>query len=212
MNITLFSQFSILLPVLSGLLFYKKLSSPFKLLLAFYILSIGVEYLALWLSETYKNNMPLLHVFTAIEVSVYCYAFSSLFNGNRLFMLLCRAFIPIQLLISIADISLVNGIMRFPTLARTLGAVFLVFLSLYQLYILFNRTNDQYLFKKGRFWLLFGVLTYFSIIIFFLLLMNLTVNKDPETFQLIHDFHAGVNILCNFIFAYSFLCFRYRQD
>lgn len=212
MSIVLLSQLSILLPIAGGLLFLKRLSNPFRFLLLFFLFSACIEYGAAYFSGLYHNNMPLLHVFTLVEVCSYCYIYSRVFTGNRSFTLLCRSMILIQVMMSLMDAWLVNGIYRFPTLARGTGALILIFLSLYQLYLIFNFTNDPQLLKKSRFWLLFGVLTYFSTIIFFILLVNITVSKDEEAFRLIHNFHASVNILCNFMFAYSFLCFRFRQD
>ncbi len=205
------SMYSILLPLLSGLFYFKKLNNPFRFLLLFFLISAFVEFGANYMAKNQGNNMPLLHLFTLLEVTSYALAFRLVFPSVRLFTSLCLVVIFAQFILFGVDISILGGIYQFPTLARTAGAFMLILLSLYQLLIIFKFTNDAELFKRPQFWLLFGVLSYFCSIIFFLLLANISLNTDAEMFKLIHLFHAIVNILCNFIFAYSFLCFRFKS-
>lgn len=212
MSFITLSQLSVLVPLLFGLLYYSRSTPTFRLLLLFFLFSAVVECSAYYFSAKYGNNMPLLHVFTCVEVCVYSYAYARIFDKNLLFKTLCFTVLFLQFFVSINDAFLISGLFKFPTFARSWGAGCLILLSLYQLYLIFKTSNDLNLLNKPSFWLLFGVLTYFSSIIFFILMVNITISTDKEAFKFIHNFHAGINIICNFIFGYSFLCFRFKQD
>jgi hypothetical protein len=111
--------------------------------------------------------MPVLHVFTVVEMTTYLWVYSLLFSDDKWLQKLSHLAIGITLLLAGLDAFVWDGIWKFNTISRSTGAFFLVVLTLARLYSIMQSHNDPKLLKQPHFWLLVGVLFYFSTSFFF---------------------------------------------
>ncbi len=203
----LVSQASVLLPIIVGWVYYKKLTLPFRLLLFYFLICIGFEILAAATRIIYNNNMPGLHLYSIVQFlafsTVYYYHFSErsvlrqviLFNGIAAFI------------IALADALFIDGIMQSNTLSRSYGAVSMIVYTLIYFYQLFHQDtmhNNRY---DPVFWFTIAVLVYFGNNLFYFMLKRyLLVNaKDVETFS--YYMYLSLNIVAHFLYAQTFRCF-----
>lgn len=202
------SQVSILIPTLAGIYYYRNLNRPFRLLVYFFVLCIGFEIGASILGEIYKNNMPLLRVFTVTEyffiIQVYYYYFAHRASIRKVIIVLSAAL----LLLAIADAFIIGNIWSGSSNTRTYEGIILVLLSLSYFYEFFLRNFDVEVWKQPMFWLSTAVLIYFSLNIFFFMLMNYMFKSNQQMAGLAIHIHAIVNIFANIIYAQAFRCFR----
>jgi hypothetical protein len=189
------------------MLVYSKCNTPFKLLYWFFVCSVFAEISGSLLYYYFNNNMPGLHVFTVIEMCTYFGVFRKLFGSDRFQTNITTLGIVLVVSLAFVEAFLLDGIWYFNTLTRSTGAFLLVLLSLRQLQLSIQ-LNDPVLLKRPYFWLLVGVLSYFATSFLFFIFVRISLAHNKDIFMLSNSIHIGMNILCNGIFAYSFLCYR----
>ncbi|MDP1728532.1 MAG: hypothetical protein Q8M15_17235 [Bacteroidota bacterium] len=201
------SQASVLIPIIAGLLFYKRINTPFKWLTWFFILSAFVEIISVKIIHRGQhNNMPLLHLYTLIEFIAFGYMYYVYFKDrNRL-----KYFPVITLftfiIIAGIDAIWINGIWLPNTVARSFECMVLVLLALMYYYLFFKESFDQVVWKQSMFWLSTGVLFYFAINEPFFMLYNFFLSNHSDMAKLGLNIHAVINIFTNILFAISFTC------
>src|SRR5258706_3424851 len=201
------SQATVLFPVLLGIINFKKLNKPFRILLFFFILSILFEIQASLLKPIYYNNMPGLHLFTVCEFIflslVYYYHFSKNSVLSRFIILNTCLF----LLAASFDAFIINGILEPNNLSRTYSSISLVTMSLIFFYSFFKNDYEFYSWQYPMFWFNTGVLIYFALNLFYFMLNNYLVEHAYSIAYNSMRVHAAINIISNLLYAKSFLCF-----
>jgi hypothetical protein len=199
------SQASVLIPFITGLRYIKYLSKSFTFLLYFFALSVLTEIGVLFMS----NNMLLLHIFTGVEFFALGYMYYSFFKGKILF--LNEAFVIITIsfaFIFVVDLTWFNDSESFNTLSRPYESLMMVALSLLFYYLFIKNELEKVLWEQPMYWLSTGVLIYFSTGIFLFMLSNLLLKGNQDIVDKGYGIHAGVNIICNILYAMSYRCFR----
>ena len=204
------SQASILLPVIAGATYYKKLSQPFRVFFYFFITTIGFEIQASVLKQIYHNNMPGLHLFTLVE----CLAFSVVYYQHLQKNSIFRLFIGINSIVFIAlcfvDAFLINSIWTLNPISRSYSSVSMICYTLGYFYSMFRKDTLQYSSEHPLFWVNVGALIYFgSNTLYFMLGYWFLRKVDMALFGLF--FHAMINIIANCLYAQSFRCFKNQK-
>jgi hypothetical protein len=194
------------IPIIIGLLVYTKLNPPYKILFGFLCIAVIADIIAKQFGQYYGNNMPILHIFTPIETCAYLLVFRGLKDNSILVIKSLNIAIGVTLVLSLIDAFFWGGIWEYNALSRSTEGLMLVAFSLNRLYFLLNQPYKANFFKQPQIWMLFGILIYFSSSFIFFTLPH-GVLQTPIS-KLSHEIHAIMNIFCNLLFAYSYLCHR----
>lgn len=197
-----------LLPLATGLIYYRQLDRSFRLLTWFFSIAVLFEILSAVLKHFYHNNMPGLHFYTLVEYAAYVSVYYLYFRGHlpiRWFIGVC---ITILFMVFLLDIFSYAGLWNPNTLSRTCSSVSLILMALIFFYYLFYEDHDRQSWENPVFWFSTGVLVYFGLNIFYFMLNTYLIQN---AFSIAHNsmrVHAGINILSHLLFTRSFLCFR----
>lgn len=192
------SHYSILLPFVVGLVSFIRLSNSLKIL--FYLICIGalVEYSSTLLSMSNHLMMNLFDIVEFLLFMIIIYKFNDIPRTKKYIL----AILSIYLIFRISLLALgIEKITDFKSHAQVITHISLIGFSITNL-IIISKKADQYLLKLPKFWILFAIALYFSAT-FFLTLSNLILG-DIVLIEL-YEIHGYSNVLCNTLFAYSFI-------
>lgn len=203
------SQLSSVIPFILGLLYYKRLNIAFRVFFFFMAFAMVAEFFIVWYARNIGNgNVQLMHVFTLVEYTSYCYLFCRELFPSKWKQLFWGLFM-LELILVLANAFVIGAVYEVNSFARTFEFVVLATFSL----IFFRQSlviekGTLPIFKQPMFWLSAGVLLYFSVNTLFFLLFNKLLDEGADWIQMGKVLHAYVNILANLLFAQAFLCFR----
>lgn len=156
------SAYSAGLPLLVGLLGWKRLHRLQRLILWLVIWSIIIEILAFWTGRyLHLPNLFLVHIFTFGQFVLLWYIFKQrLLNPLREihFTVTLIAFIIAALL----SATYIDGLMNFNSHARSFEAILVIFFCLTYFYQRLQLLDMEDLESDPLFWLSTGSLVYFS--------------------------------------------------
>ena len=200
------SQGSILLPLIAALFNYKKIDKTFKYFMYFFIFSLFSEIQASLFKYYFHNNMPGLHFFICVEFSFFTYMYASYFIKRKLIRIVILINLFIFLLLAITDAFLINDIWHPNTLSRTYASISLVAYSLIFFYFLLKDDISYYSWEYPMFWINIGVLLYFSVNLFYFMMIKYLIENAEYTGKIGLYMHGFVNLLANILYAQSFRC------
>ncbi len=198
----LFSTFSTAFPFIAGLFVYKRLSKELRFLMLFFTGNVVFDLIFSYLAINNIRNLWLFHIYTVFEYGFWIYFFSFLLK-NELVRSILRISIPIFILFWFSVKLLWEEWFFFNTVTRPLNSLILIMVSLYTLHQ-FNKENIYSLFREPRFWIIVGVLVYFSGNILLFSMTNIVLESHPGVWLL----HSILNILANLCFTRGLLCTR----
>jgi len=204
------SQFSSLIPVIIGLLFYSKLNKPFNRLVWFLFFFVLIEFLSYWLSQLLGNNMPLSHIFTVIEFGMLISVFVVHFKIQTKYFLII---ISIFTIIAFIDAFVLKNLKTFSSVAKPIESIIFTIAALYFYYDNFKHINqDADLFHQPMFWFSTSILIYFSINFFRFLLFNTVIKESINLGNIDYNIHSISNIIANFLYGMAFLSFKWKTS
>lgn len=201
------SQASILFPVVSGLIYYRKLNRSFKLLLYFFLITILFEISASTLKLVFHNNMPGLHLYTATEFSAFSYVYYYHFSQKKLLTYWILVNTIMFFTVALADAFFLNGIWNPNTNSRAVSSILLISYTLIYFYQFFKEDTELSSWEYPMFWINTGVLVYFALNLFYFMFNRYLISNASHTAKLSLFAHAAINIVANFLYAQSFRCF-----
>lgn len=189
---------STLVPILAGFIYYKKINKALRVLLIYLCISLVVNFAGNILAAQGKNNLPLLHIYTILElVSVlfyYKYAFS-----DKKVNFWTRIIVVLFPIVCILNFTFVQSLFEFNTYTRPLEAVIIIFFS--GLYLASQNSDQEELSVSGR-WVASGFLIYFCSSLFQFVFSNVVSRHTPQfTKLIIWNLHA-VFVLIMYLFFY----------
>ena len=196
------SQYSSLLPLLLGIVFFKQISSTLRQLSVLFFCTVVLEILAVWFikNTTDENNLFLFHLHTLIETSILVLVYVKIFNTSFKKNLAKTLYI-LFLIFSILSIIYWEPLDVFPSYQRyTEGIIIILFCLLYFNQI-FQELTIQRLERFAYFWLNSALLIYFSGTLFLFISYETIRTNTTENVQYYIIVHSSLNILLNL--AYS---------
>lgn len=193
------SEVSILLPFTAGIIFYKLISKPFRIL--FYYILITVLFL------------PLKQLFPDLFIR-YCFTFlqmlslSLIFYFNKSSKVIVINFY-LFIIIFFLEIFLWNKGQNYNTISSTYLACSLALYSLISHYNLLNKSQSPL--KSPIFWFATSILIYYCSNIFYFMMANYIETNAPSIFKLGTYVLASSNIVTNLLFLQSFRCFKNQE-
>lgn len=193
-----YSSFVLLLPLSFILLDFKRFP-PVLEALSYYVIAASITELVatvLWYFSI--NNLPLLHLYTAIELllltSFYTYLLAPYLNKwSKIIMI---SFIALATF----NAMWLQSIFSFNTYARSLEALLIISYSLIFFFKEIKDPSGQSLFRKPTFWVNGGFLLYFSGNLILFLGSNSILSFGTTFNEVVWALHAVF-----YIFLYLFI-------
>ena len=190
---------------LTGLVKFKKLTRPFKVL----VIWLTIDLLSYPLNKVcisiYKNNVLLVHIQNVLQYSAYALVYYYLFINQRIRQIVLYS-IPIVLILSIIDGFFVEPFTKtFPTyLTLPEHVIYVVFT------ILLFRQMLQYpvqmnIIKQSVFWLNTGVLFFSTTMFLTMSLSNNIAKYSKEEVILILYFWYSIDIIFSILLLVAIL-------
>lgn len=193
--ISYISTYSIIPPLLTGLLTFKTLKLEYKAFI--FLLTFGLFIEIAW-DGIY--NLWILNIWDFLEFTSLMFIFYKIEFLNRFKKLFSVTFL-IVFLLRVSFLTLkYESIHDFTSNTTILTSLFLIVISMYSILILSKKT-EVLIHKHFLFWFLLGIAIYFTGTIF-ITLVSLFV--EPEALFDIYVIHSYTNIASNLIFTYSF--------
>ena len=170
------------LPVIMGLLRFKKIKGFYIPLLSILIISIIIELINFILAQNLINTYPIYKLYTLLELTFLSAFYAMYFQSERQKKLIkfVTFLFPI---ISLIDLYL-NGWDKMDVLSTSIESIILICYSTYYFHSLSNNSSIEKLTEEPTFWINTGILFYFAGN-FFIFLFN---NYMLELNRIKHDF------------------------
>ena len=215
------SSFSIILPLVLGLLFFTRLQPPFRLLTIYLLVGAITQLLATFIRTYYttvpnKYNLFLYHIFIIVEFCLLALIYKHKFEeGKSASVKLFYGLIVLFTIVSIANTIVVmkpfssltefiwnfRYIAKFNNYAQLLEDFILMILAFIYLYKLLRELKVENLEKEAFFWFNVGVLIYFSSKFTLDILNNFLLSYSKDFRFMAWIVHAITNILLHLFFT-----------
>lgn len=199
------AKYSSIIPVIAGLINYKKLSPLFKRLFRIVLFFAVMEFAATFYKKAFGNNLDLFHFFTIVEFALLFSMFASYLSiGKRYLFTAIAAFT----LVAVIDMFYVNTIATFNSFVKPIESLVLTLMAFYYYFTNLNTGPATNIFRQPMFWFSTSVLIYFSVNFFTFLLMNLLIKNILNVNYWEYIIHCVTNIIAYMLYAMAFLSFR----
>lgn len=190
------SFWSVCLPILLIVLYFRKFERALKILSAFLFFSAAIDVYGVSLALKGNNNLYLFHIHTIVEFVFLVLVFQQILN-KKLFWIIGSVIGGLFILISIYLYFNNNGYEKFNSVSRGIEGIIMIVICLFFLMKVFSEEKIQELSNYPYFLLTCGLLIYFSGTLF-LFLSNVGLNRTFFTI------HSVLNFILNIFFALTF--------
>jgi hypothetical protein len=154
---------SVFLSFLSGLTTYfrPRASLSLRVYPFFLFLTLNVEIFGKYLADHRQNNIELFNFFGVFEFTFYFWVLRH-FIRNSVAKKIIFHLVWIYPLLSLIIIIFIQGINIFNTITFSLGSLFIVVITIYYFFELFQLPGSIPVLREPSFWICLGLLIYYS--------------------------------------------------
>lgn len=193
--------FSILIPIIIGVFFYKKAKPEFRLLLYYLIVSGIINLVAITLQRYHITNLPLLHLYTIIEAVFILSYFRSIFKDPLIKKVLLFLIFLFPIL-CVLNFTFLQSIYSFNTYTRPLEAIMITFFCLFYLYK--SGFKENWL-QQPINWFNMGILIYFPVACIIFISSNyFTASSNATLKTMVWNVHAALVLFMYLFWARGF--------
>jgi hypothetical protein len=198
--------FSILLPIIIGIIKYKALSESAKLMLLYLIISALFTGIALVVGRYYhKNNMPSMHLFTVFEFVILVAYYKKIPGAGRknsFYYLLILLFV----LLCIANAIFFQSMYTYNSYTKSVEAIVCILFAMNYFAAIAADTTSKKIITQPDFYFNAGFFLYFSGAFILFVFSNFIVsNLSLHNFLIIWTIHASLVLLMYLFFSTAFL-------
>ena len=198
---------SILLPLGIGLLKIKVLPQSAKIIWYYLLVSAVVSSAAIFIGRVmHVNNLPLIHVYTALEVILFCWFYKKLLQAPKdsvLYWLLPTVFV----LLCIINALFFQSIHTYSSYTRSVEAIICILFALNYFARLATDNNGKKIALLPEFYLNSGIFLYFSGAFMLFVFSNFIINSSSHNYSVIWVIHAALVLFMYLFFSVGFtLC------
>jgi hypothetical protein len=194
------SSFSIVIPLLVGIITYKRNKAEQHVLFWYIALATITEFVSVSLAGKGKNNLPVFHLFTVLEFIFLVY-FYKLALGRINTKLRIYTLIGVFIGLAVINAMFLEDIYSFNTNLRTLESLVLILLSVYFLFNLTAKSEVLYITDYPNFVASAAILFYFSGSLFLFASSRIFLKNWLGFYPAIWSIHAFFNIGFNLLLA-----------
>jgi hypothetical protein len=198
---------STLLPILAGLIYYKKLSKAMHALIIYLCIALLINICGIVMASYGKNNLPLLHFYTMFELLALTWYYQRAFASHwadRWTRIIMIAY-PV---LCVINFSFFQSIYQFNTYTRPLEAIIIIVFS-----IIYLAGDANFDLKKsnnnGGRWVASGLLLYFCGSLFQFIFSNVVSHGASKQVKLfiwnLHDTFVLV------MYIFFFVAIKYER-
>lgn len=183
---------------------YLRLFPPYLLL------TLLIELYGVYLFLENKNNLPLYNFFSSFEIAFYLY-FLSIVVTKPSIKRIIRVSSPLYLVLAALNILFMQGLNRFHTVTFSIGCLLIVFFSMYYFFEMFRLLKSENLSTNPAFWIVTGILFFYSSGFPMYGLVDLWANISPFLKKNFSNIISMMNIFLYTLFTIGFVCIRTRK-
>lgn len=203
----------ILICFLVSLTLFLKLRADHRYLRLFppyLLLTLSIEIYGDYLFSQSKNNVPLYNFFSAFEIAFYLLILSILIRKPSFKRVLTFSS-PLYMIFATANILFYQGVDRFHTISFSVGSLMIVFFCIYYFFELFRLMSSENLLSNPSFWIVTGILFFYSCGFPMYGLVDLWANISPFLRKNFTTIINMMNVFLYSLFTIGFLCIRIRK-
>lgn len=160
--------------------------------------ALASDIISLILSKSHLNNMPVVHAYGLIDGILLITFFRYVLNWKNLTWTLVAATYAI---LYVADSIFLESIFSFNAWSRSMEALLMIVLCVMAFTMFYSKEEDIFIEKSPLFWIVIGILTYFSGALFSFLLSTDMLSQSSDRFYGSWILHNFSNLLKNVIFT-----------
>jgi hypothetical protein len=192
---------STLLPISAGLIYCKRLGKALHVLIIYLCIALLINIGGIIMATYNKNNLPLLHLYTAFELVAVVWYYKRAFS-TPLADKCSRIIMIIYPILCVINFSFFQSIYQFNTYTRPLEAIIIIAFSSIYLSAQHNLNHKQLTPDAGR-WVASGFLLYFGSSFFQFIFSNAISKHASHDVRLIiwniHDTFVMIMYIIFFI-------------
>lgn len=189
-----------LLPIITGIIYYKKLNRPLRTLTFFLIFSLLINVIGIGMAQRHQNNLPLLHFYTIFELlGVLFYYYQALAEDRiRYWIKIIMVIFPV---LCVINFTFFQSLYEFNTYTRPLEAIIIIIFSFIYLNHQKDTEHENVVFTAGK-WVSIGFLIYFCSSLFQFIFSNVVSKSAPKDIKsLVWIIHATF-VMIMYLFFY----------
>ena len=191
--------FSILLVIKKNASIYLRAFSPFL------AVDISVSLLTTYLANNHIHTIPIVNALSTFEFCFYIWVFKCVIV-NPLIKRICSILLVAFPLLVVINIFLIQGFNNFHSLTYSIGCLSIIFLSIYYFFELFQTQHAIRLAKEPGFWIVSGLLFYYSVSFPLYVSVNLMKNFPVALGNVIGIVCSLMNFILYSLFCIAFIC------
>lgn len=198
--------FSILIPILVGLLRLNKIGVSAKWLL-YMLFPVAVnQFISIWYGSKGVSNFPFYYIYIAIETVFITIIYRRLLKTNFLRQALLLSSLGLVLTMIIYLLIDFNKIWESPDYFRAGESVIVLFFASAYFVEIFKRQEILYLHEVASFWISSGVILYFACNLMLFTFNKVLLQYGNHTALYIWTVHGILNVLLYISFTIALLC------
>ena len=205
------SGYSILIPLFSGIIYFKQLSQLQKKFLWFILFSTFFEVAVAYVGDIYGNNLWMFKIFLVCDFVFFVWYFNKIYKYSRLDWIIV-GFVVFFLIFDYLIIQKYSTINEDLSLFHLTFFLFFIFQSAFIIMKVFDDYKMN-IFNNFVFWIAFARLFYFLIIVFIFIYPNfVTKEQDNKLYEYADaSINSVANILLNILYGISFICQKQKN-
>lgn len=197
------SLLSALFPVITGLLRYRYLTTMLKQLFFLCLTGAVTDTILFILSLFTISNFNVINIYSYVQFVFYLWVFIPFIFPNKKNIVLPVLLACVTAIFVITSIYYVRH-NTFNVIFLLTESTALMIISIVSMMKIIDKSSN--IFINGLFWMVSGMLIYFSIAILIFTVYNIGLEYELKITNGIWTIHSIVNIIADSLFAYAFLC------
>ena len=178
-----------------GLRYWRRLPPPFRILVAYAIFNVCIEIAARLCGYFYKQNLPLLHLYTLGEFVLFSFFYRMILSKRSLFSRHFLLFLTSGIILIILNTTFLQGIFEFNSYSKTLVNIVVILFALDYAFAFSDLDEPEPFYGKALRLFNAGVLIYYSGSIFIFMSSQFELETGGALLVL-----WQVNVVLNLIF------------
>ena len=196
----------VLLPLIAALVKRKGLSQAQRWFAWILLVVFIIQTIATIMTMGYGlSNLPLYHLYTAIEGSFLIVLLARFFNDSivKKVAYITAAFFAV---FTIVNAFWIQGLYELPTYSRSIEGITLTLLAFAYFFKVMREVKIKRLHHTFLFWVVSGILIYFPSNLMLFIFDKFLYQTDQYVVLAVWGTHGGINILLYLAYTIAFLC------
>jgi hypothetical protein len=194
---------AITLPLFFAFFNIKRLSNAEKAILIYLLVSAVTNAAAAVISAMHNRNLPLLHVFTAVEFVIITFFYKYVLDDRKH----SQKYIVLQAVfcfVCIVNAVFFQSIYTYNSYTRSAEAIIIMLFSVNYFAKLFAEASGQRITALPSFWFNTGIFLYFSWSFMFFIFSNIVAKQSAHNGNVLLYIHASFVMIMYLLFSAGF--------